>query len=116
VSATLRWIAIAVVAVLLLIALSSIRSCTTAKTETKLAKSQAGAAIESGTDAVETVGNRAQSDATTDAITSENDNAIRNAEGANAPVAAGARDAGFASLCRRAVYRSDPKCVQHAHP
>ncbi|APR51978.1 hypothetical protein CA223_06885 [Sphingomonas koreensis] len=83
-----------------------------ASTAAKVAKGQAGAAIESGGDAADTVGNRMAADAKTDAITQENRNAIQNAEGASAPVAAPVRDAGLASLCRRAAYRGDTRCVQ----
>lgn len=87
-----------------------------AKTEARLANGQAGAASQSGRDAANTVGARSLEDAATDAITRENEDAIRNAEGAGAPVAGAVRDAGLASLCRRAAYRRDPKCLQHARP
>lgn len=100
-------------------ALVTMRSCgeaRTAKATASLATGQAGAAIESGHEAADTIGNRMANDADTDAITRENDDAIRNAEGANAPVAAPVRAAGLASLCRRAAYRGNPKCVQHADP
>ena len=52
----------------------------------------------------------------TDTITRENDHAIRTAPGADAPVDPALRDTGLAGLCRRAAYRGDPKCVQHADP
>lgn len=87
-----------------------------AKAEADLYLEQADAAVRSGRDAVDTFGNRVAEDAAGDALTRENDNAIRNAEGASAPVAYGVRDAGLASLCRRAAYRGDPKCVQYADP
>jgi hypothetical protein len=106
----------AVIAVLGLLLLNQCQSASTARDQAKLNKGQAGAAIESGGDAVNTVGNRATSDAQGDALTRENDDAIRNAEGAGAPVADGVRDAGLAGLCRRAAYRGDPRCVQHADP
>lgn len=80
----------------------------------KVAKGQAGAAIESGGDATDTVGNRMAADAETDAITQENRDAIQNAEGARAPVAPAVRDAAFAGLCRRAAYSRDPRCLQRA--
>lgn len=112
-------ILIGLVVLLLVAAIVAQRSCSealTARTSASLATGQAGAAIESGHEAADTIGNRMANDADTDAITRENDDAIRNAEGANAPVAAPVRDAGLASLCRRAAYRGSPKCVQHAHP
>ncbi|HEU0045063.1 hypothetical protein [Sphingomonas sp.] len=113
-----RVVTLLLVALLIAAALTA-RSCQrerTATTETSLARGQADAATASGKDAVETVGTRAQVDAATDTITRENADAIRSAEGASAPVAAPVRDAGLASLCRRASYRRDPKCVQHARP
>lgn len=85
-----------------------------AKTSERVSKGQAGAAIESGSDAADTIGNRAAADAETDTLTRENTDAIRQADGADAPVAAGVRDAGIAGLCRRAAYSRDPRCVQQA--
>lgn len=84
----------------------------TAKTETKLATGQTGAALASGADAVETVGETAAGASATDAITRENDRAIRNAPGAAAPVDPAAHAAGIASLCRRAANRGKPECLQ----
>lgn len=112
---------VAVVALILLVIAGALvaRSCSEARTataSTKLANSQAGAAAASGADAVNTVGNRMDADAATDTITRENADAIHHAEGAAAPVAAPVRDAGLASLCRRAAYLRDPKCLQYAHP
>ena len=37
---------------------------------------------------------------------------IRNAKGADAPVDPAVRDAGLASLCRRAAYRSSERCLR----
>ncbi|MET3826580.1 hypothetical protein ABIC16_002273 [Sphingomonas sp. PvP055] len=93
----------------------SIRSCGTARTaetETTLAIGQAGAAAESGADAVNTVGNRAQAEEQSDAISRENDAAIRNAEGATVVVPAAVSGAGISALCRRAAYQGDPRCAQ----
>lgn len=99
-------------AVAILFGVTQCQSARNAKTATGLAKGQAGAAIESGGDAVETLGNRAAADAAGDQLTRENEDAIRKADGAGAPVAAPVRDAGVSSLCRRAAYRGDPRCVQ----
>ena len=112
-------ILIALVVLALLAAVVVQRSCSAARTATataKLATGQAGAAIASGHDAADTIGNRMASDAIGDAITRENDDAIHNARGADAPVDPDATAAGLHSLCRRAVYRSDPQCLQHADP
>ena len=88
----------------------------TARTEARLATGQAGAALSSGRDAANTIGNRMEADAATDTITRENDHAIRTAPGADAPVDPALRDAALRGLCRRAAYRHDPKCLQHADP
>ncbi|MES2043580.1 MAG: hypothetical protein V4475_06870 [Pseudomonadota bacterium] len=103
----------------LIVALVVQRSCSearTAKSAASLAAGQAGAAIESGHDAADTIGNRMAGDAAGDAITRENDDAIRIAHGADAPVDPAASTAGLRSLCRRAAYRGDPQCVQYADP
>lgn len=97
-------------------ALDRCQAARTAHTEAKLATGQAGAAIQSGHDAADTIGNRMADDADTDAITRENADVIRNARGADAPVDPDADAAGLRSLCRRAAYRRDPQCVQHADP
>ncbi|CAN5702539.1 hypothetical protein BH11PSE6_BH11PSE6_00090 [soil metagenome] len=108
--------AIVIIAVILIVVgLLFLRSCETArtaKTQAKVSEGQAGASLASGADAVDTAGNVQGNEIAADTITRENDNAIHNAEGASAPVAAPVRDAGLASLCRRAAYRGDPKCVQ----
>ena len=87
-----------------------------AKTEANVSKGQAGASMASGSDAVDTVGNVQASEQATDQVTKENEDAIRNAEGADAPVAAPVRDAGLASLCRRTSYRDNPRCLQLVAP
>lgn len=107
-------LALAIVAALF--ALQQWRHAQSARTETRLTTSLGNAAIQSGQDASNTVGNRAQADAETDAITRSNHDAIYNAAGADAPVADGVRDAGIGSLCRRAAYSGDPRCVQQPHP
>lgn len=104
----------AVVLLALIIALSQCQSARDAGTRADVSEGQAGAAVENGADAVGTVGAVAGRDAGTDQITRENADAIRNAPGADAPVDAGLRDAGLASLCRRSAYRSRAECVQFA--
>lgn len=109
-----RVVAFLIVASVVIAAMFAVQYAFTrnAKTETKLAKGQAGAAVDSGKDAVTTLGNQQAAEQATDQVTKENEDAIRKAAGANAPVAAPVRDAGLASLCRRAAYRGDPRCVQ----
>lgn len=84
----------------------------TAKVEAKLSGNQVGAAQASGRDAVNTMASNAASEAAIDTITMENDRAIRSAPGAGAPVDPALRDTGLASLCRRAAYSRDQRCLQ----
>lgn len=105
---------IVAVSLICLFGVSQCQRAQNASTAAKVAKGQAGAAIESGGDAADTVGNRMTADAETDAITQENRDAIHNAEGARAPVAPAVRNAGLDSLCRRAAYSHDPRCLQRA--
>lgn len=105
----LRWI---VFGLLLVFALWWLYSAITAKpkAEAKLGRNQAEAAAQSGSDAVNTVGQAADREAASDALTRDNERTIRNAEGSSATVAQPANDAGRAALCRRAAYRDDPAC------
>lgn len=87
-----------------------------AKALARLQGNRADAALESGRDAVGTVGNQAAAERAADDLTRSNADEIRNAEGANAPVADPVDASGRASLCRRAAYRERPECVQLAAP
>ena len=103
--------------VLLILGLLFLHQCSqarTARTETRLAGGQASAAIASGQDSANMIGNRMSADAVEDSITRENHDAIQHAAGADAPVDPALRDAGLAGLCRRAAYRGNPQCLQHA--
>lgn len=81
-----------------------------------LERGQAGAAVESGKDAIGTVAGAGRRDAGIDDQTRENDHAIRSAEGASAPVSDAADRAGRDSLCKRAAYRGSADCVQQPDP
>lgn len=81
-------------------------------TESRVSRSQTGAALDSGADAVGAVGAVSGRNSATDKITMENDDAIDTAQGAHDPVNPAVRDAGLGSVCRRAAYHSDPKCVR----
>ncbi len=106
-------IAIALIAIIALWWLvSSWFSGQSAKTEAKLGRNTTEAAIESGRDAVNAIGEQGAAEDATDRITTENTDDILNAEGADAPVAAGARAAGLRSLCKRAAYRERVECMQ----
>jgi len=99
------WGAIALLAVAVL----GLAKCTydrAAKTEIKLSKGQAGAAVQSGSDAVETLGNRMQADAAGDKVVTETKDEIHNANDSASATAAGRR-----GLCRLAGYRGKPECM-----
>lgn len=112
-----RWVVAGAVLALLLagfLLVQSWRSTSTAKAEARLATNQTGAAMASGADAVETIGNQMAGEAAIDRITRENENAIRTAPGADAPVNPDLDLIARERLCRRAVYRQRPECLQHA--
>ena len=83
-----------------------------ARAEAELNAGRADAGIASGQDATNTVGAAGGRESAIDQQTRENEHAIRNAPGADVPVDAGVHGAGIGSLCRRAAYRSDPRCLQ----
>jgi hypothetical protein len=87
-----------------------------AKIEARLSKGQTGAALASGADAVDTVGDVSARAAASDALTKENADAIRSAPGAAVPVDPALHGAGLAGLCRRAAYRGRPECLQQPAP
>lgn len=77
-----------------------------AKTEVKLATGQHGAAIATGHDAVETLGNRMAADAAGQVTVEETQDAIDNATDAG-----GVTAAGRSGLCRLSGYKNKPECV-----
>ena len=109
----LRWI---VFGLLLVFALWWLYSTITAKpkAEARLGRNQTEAALDSGRDAVGAVSKQQAGETAIDKITKENERAIRNAPGADAPVDPALRDAALRSLCQRRTYSRDPKCVQFA--
>jgi len=92
------------------------QSAATAKTEAKLSTNQTAAALESGADAVETVGSVHAAEVIIDVTTRENERAIRTAPGAAAPVDPELHATGLRALCARAAYRGSEQCLQHADP
>lgn len=94
--------------VLLIVGALSVRSCNearTAKTEATLSRNQTGAAIESGKDAVNTVGNSQANEAATRAAIKEGTDAIDNATGGDSNAAADR------AACRMRSYANRPECV-----
>ncbi|WP_336981590.1 hypothetical protein [Altererythrobacter fulvus] len=83
-----------------------------AKVEARLNSNLAGAALESGSDAVAAIGGQIGSEAAADKLSSENAYEIRSAPGADAPVDPAAHAAGLRSLCKRAAYHGRAECVQ----
>ncbi|MCB5423961.1 hypothetical protein H0274_01710 [Altererythrobacter sp. CC-YST694] len=83
-----------------------------AKVDARLNRNLAGAAMESGSDAVAAIGGQIASEAAADSLSSENAHEIRSAPGADAPVDPAAHAAGLHSLCKRAAYRGRPECLQ----
>ena len=80
-----------------------------AKTGQIIAEGQTAA----GRDAVGITAADAKADAATANINRENEDAIRNAPGADALVDPALAAAGRAGLCKYASYRDRPECVQH---
>lgn len=110
-----RWVVGIGLALFLVVVIGGVRSCQiaqTAKTEAKLGANQTGAALASGADAVDTLGKTAAAEDATDTISRENDNAIRNAPGADAPVGPALDAAARRGLCRYAANLGKPECLQ----
>lgn len=108
-------------AVLIILPLSLVSSCMvierwksarTAEVTARVGNAQTEAAIESGRDAVNTATAAAQREAATNAIQQENESAIRNSPGADAPVDPVLAGNARRGLCRYATYRNHPSCVQ----
>lgn len=104
----------AVGAIIVLLALWWVWSAIRAnpEAEARLSRNQAEAALESGTDAVNTVGAAAARETAAADLTRENERMIRDAEGSDAPITAAARDAGLDALCKRAAYRDSLRCLE----
>ncbi len=82
------------------------------KVKADLGANQTDAALESGSDAVDTVGRAGDREADIDRTTASNAESIYSADGATEAVTPAVRDAGLAALCRRAAYKDDPRCAK----
>ena len=101
---------------LILVVGFTVRSCDKRRSQaaqSRVDRSQAEAASNSAADAVGTVAASGEASAASEALTRSNEQTIRAAEGANAPVNPAARNAGITALCRRQAYANDPRCHQH---
>jgi hypothetical protein len=99
--------------VALLLLTFQVTSCISAKREAaqgKVDKAQQGATINSAKDAISTQSEVYQNETASRDLDQKNAEEIRNAEGANAQVAAPVDRAGRSSLCRRAAYRDSEQC------
>lgn len=90
--------------------ISSLTGGKSAKVQAELNGNVAGAALESGKDAVGAVGAAAQRASDSDQLTQENRDAIQKAEGASVAVSPAADAAGIDALCRRTAYRDSARC------
>jgi Tfp pilus assembly protein PilV len=104
----------AIVLGLAALALAQWRHAHTAAAESRVESGQSGAAVASGKDAIATQGAAAARETASEDLTRTNEEEIRHAKGADATVDPAARDAGLASLCRRAAYRASQRCLRHA--
>jgi hypothetical protein len=107
-AATLSRIALAAILIALLAGLFALRSCNSARTasvEARLATGQQGAAIASGRDAVQTLGNAQAAEQTIHTTVKEGTDAINQAPGGNS------NDAADRAACRLRSYRHSGKCV-----
>lgn len=80
------------------------------RAQSRVNSGQAGAFANSAADAVEVQQNAAARERASDDLSRTNEEEIRHANGANAPVDPAVRDAGLRSLCKRAAYRDSRGC------
>lgn len=80
--------------------------------QSRVNEGQAGAAQESGADAIGRVSNRAASAQAGEDLTRANADDIRNAPGASDRVNSGVDQAGRAAICRRPSYANTPQCAR----
>jgi hypothetical protein len=100
-------------ALLLLIVLAGPAACEkirSLKAQSKVSSAQAGAAANSGADAVNTVQSVGSNQAESEELGRNNERDIRKATGADQKVGADVNAAGRAALCKRAAYRNEPMC------
>lgn len=112
-SQTLRYVLIGAFVIALLFVIFQVRACADADrraTQERIEDGQQGAALNSAKDALNTQSEVNANEVQSRELDRSNAEEIRNAEGANEPVAAPVNDAGLRSLCRRAAYRDNERC------
>jgi len=104
---------------LLIVGVLYLRSCQEARqraAESRLQRGQAGALSDSAADAIGAVQGAAARERAEEELTRRNEREIRDAPGASDAVNPAVRDAGLASLCRRAAYRDSERCRLRGAP
>lgn len=113
-AARLAFAAVVIVLVLALFGVSQCQRKRAAQAGTNVAQGQTGAAVQSGADAVTTLGNQQAAEQELDAATQERADAIFNLQDAGKAVGDSTADGWHALMCKRASYRNLPECVQRA--
>ena len=105
------WITIVMIVLLIaLVAPAACRKLNHDSARARLGEESARAASRNGEDAVATVGTAARREQQSDALTRDNEQEIRDAQGADEPIDPAVRDAGLGGLCRRPAYRDSERC------
>lgn len=99
---------VAVLAILYL--MSSCQKRRSMAAQERVEDSQARAQTNSAADAIGTVSRSGEAQAASEGQSRQAERDIRSAEGANQAVNPAARDAGISALCKRAIYKDDPRC------
>lgn len=105
---------IAVIAALMLLAAlvpGCIQKHRSQAAQARLDNAQAQAASDSAKDAINATAAAGARETASEDMTRTNDSRIRASEGAGVRVGAGVNMEGRRALCRRVVYRDDPKCA-----
>lgn len=100
----------ALVAVLLLWGPAACQRMRSLGAQSKLDRGQGQAAVESGHDAVDTVGNVAAAATDSERLSQENDKEIRNAKGASVRVDPAVSTAGLRAFCKRPSGARTERC------
>ena len=106
-------IAMAALVLILVLGFLWLRSCQEDRrraAESRVQRGQTEALSDSAADAIGTVQGAGARERAEEELTRRNEKEIRDAPGASDEVNPGVRDAGLASLCRRAAYRDTERC------
>lgn len=110
----------ALLCLILLVVLAGPAACNRIRAltaQTKVDAAQHGALVNSAQDAIQTQGEVAANASASESLSRSNEQDIRHAQGADQTIDPAARNAGFASLCKRADFRNNPaNRLLCAHP